>query len=233
MRTLLIAAWLLIPFLATAAELPYSGNLLESGTPVTGNRYVALSVYATPTGGAPLQPAQAESLAVVGGVYHTVLTVPDGVWFGGERWIGASINSSPELSPRMKYYAPPRPRSQLIPRPAANRLVTSTTWVSIDTLVIESVDGGHAVLTHTGSASWQGSGALNVVFPVVMAIGPTTPVTHDAYIWPAHLYTTGPMNFTVFEPVSPGTNVLYLWARVSDQPYAIATQRFQALYIPN
>jgi hypothetical protein len=59
--------------------------------PVVGEWLTGSSLY-----------TQAESLVVVNGVYHTCLNVPPEVWDGSVRWLGVSVNSGAELSPRTK-----------------------------------------------------------------------------------------------------------------------------------
>lgn len=85
--------------LAVPLLIPYTGHLTESGTPVNGTRYFEFRIHDVPSGGAPLY-TQAESLAVVGGVYHTELNASGGVWSGAERWLAISVNGAAELTPR-------------------------------------------------------------------------------------------------------------------------------------
>lgn len=178
--TLLVTALLPIPSLASAVEVSYSGNLLDSGTPVNGNRYVALNIYATSTGGVALQPVQAESLAVVGGVYHTALSVPDAIWFGGERWIGASINGGPEFVPRLKYYAAPRPTSQIFPALPNDRTMTSTQWTKADSVIVTVTNSGFAVVSILGYVQPTGSATTTLQ----LDLNPTTPTGFQYLLQP-------------------------------------------------
>lgn len=220
-----------LPSLAAAAEVPYSGQLSENGNLVTGNRYVALNIYATPTGGAPLQPAQAESLAVVGGVYHTVLSVPNNIWFGGDRWIGVSINGGPEFVPRLKYYAPPRTSPSLVTR-FSNSAFVGDQWTKIDSVTVNASVDGFTIISVDGFATQT----INPASAMQYAIAETTPAEALSLVTSIPVSaTTMPMNATITVAMTSGTHKVYLWGKVLavGGQYLTGVRHFSALYIPN
>lgn len=229
-RVCIALALVCLPSLASAAKIPYTGSLFDAGMPVTGNRHVQLDVYDVASGGAALH-SQAESLAVIGGVFHTVLDVADATWFGGERWIGVSINGAPELSPRVKYHEPARPGPMLFEGTPASRTVTSDSWTRLDSVTVTAIVPGFVSASHAGSAVWTGS----VTTPLILfAISPTTPSTHATQILPQHTGSQAAVNFSVVVPVDAGSTKLYTWARIvtTGQSYSVRTGHFQALYLP-
>ncbi len=231
LRFALLVLLLCLPSLATAADVPYTGNLFESGTPVNGTRTISLAVYNVASGGSPLY-TQAAPLDVSNGVFHTVLVVPDGTWFGGDRWIGVSINGGPELAPRVKYYAPPRPGTQFVEHPSTTRSVTSNAWTKVDSLTITTATPGTAIVSHAGTAQWTGS---ITVTSIGFDISPSLPTSLATYIYPTQSGTVDPVNFTVMVPLSSGTTTIYFWARLGSagQSFSLNSARFQALFIPN
>lgn len=228
MRTLLIAVLILIPSLATAVEVPYSGQLSEDGNLVTGNRYVQLAVYNVASGGTPIH-AQAESLTVVGGVYRAVLVVPDGTWFGGDRWIGASINGGIELSPRVKYYAPPRPSPQLFTRSPISKYVDGNQWVVIDSVNVTVPVNGFTSINVTGFAQWTAGSSVSMQ----VAISEMTPDELQTVINSPG--TSVPMTTALMTATTAGAHTYYLSAKVLlvGSQYLVYTKHFRALFIPN
>jgi hypothetical protein len=95
---------LVIPAVAFAvpAQIPYSGQLSESGSLVTGSRDLTISVYADSTGGSAIYTETFASVSVQNGVFHLNLNPGQSVWDGSIRWVGVSVNGAVELTPRMK-----------------------------------------------------------------------------------------------------------------------------------
>lgn len=96
--------FVLVPLtaLAVPTQIPYSGQLSESGTPVNGTRDLTMRIYDVPTGGAALYTESFTVTQVTNGVFHVMLSPPDTVWTGADRWLGVSVNGGSELTPRTK-----------------------------------------------------------------------------------------------------------------------------------
>lgn len=227
-RLIVILALLCLPSLAIAADVPYTGNLFESGTPVNGTRTINLAVYNVASGGSPLY-TQAAPLDVSNGVFHTVLVVPDGVWFGGDRWIGVSVNGGGELSPRVKYYAPPRPMPVFVSRPATSLFVNAAQWTKVDSITINSLTSGVTSISLLGFAQRTENPASSMQ----LAISETTPTSPQTLV-----VSDGP-SMPVCMPyqtaTTPGTHTYYFWCKVlaAGSQYIVYSQHFSALYLPN
>lgn len=229
-RLIVILALLCLPAAAIAADVPYTGNLFESGTPVNGTRTINLAVYNVASGGSALY-TQAAPLDVSNGVFHTVITVPDGVWFGGDRWIGVSVNGGGELSPRVKYYAPPHVSPVIFTAPQGGRTVTSTQWSRIDSITVTVTNPGTVIVSLLGFAQWTGS---VTAAPMQLDLNTATPTDFSIYYNPP-VGNANPLTMTTFKTVPAGQTKIYLWAKLTSvaQTYFVQSQHFSALYLPN
>jgi hypothetical protein len=221
----------------TIYPIPYSGTLSESGTPVNGTRYVTLTLYDVPTGGTLLY-TQAESLQVVGGVYHTSLMALPSVWSGADRWLGVSINSGPELTPRQAIgwvpYAIHVPLNQpaLFTRPATSRTVNGDQWTKVDSLTIVAPTSGIAIINMTGAVQWTGAvSAPGMVLAISTSVplGVTDNLTRVTSKTDVHSVSP-----TLMTTVPAGSTTYYLWALVAavGQSYSVDSRRYQATFIP-
>lgn len=104
LKSLLLLSFLLVPSFALAVplQIPYSGQLSESGTLVNGTRAMTFVIYDAASGGSALYTQAEPTVSVMNGVYHVELNAPDTVWNGSDRWLGVSVNGGPELTPRTK-----------------------------------------------------------------------------------------------------------------------------------
>src|SRR5437870_1535639 len=81
-----------------AQELGYQGRLLKAdGTPETGVVAITFSVFAQPTGGAPLW-SEVQNVGLSSGYYATVLgsvtPIPAGLFDGNARYLELSVGGS-------------------------------------------------------------------------------------------------------------------------------------------
>lgn len=227
---------LLVPvfsFAAIPGSIPYSGQLLEGGNPVQGRHFFTFNVYDAVSGGSAIY-TQAESLDVVGGVYHTSLDAPASVWSGDGRWVGVSVDLATEMTPRVQVgwvpYAVRLLHSPILQvRPATVLNVTST-WTRVDSLTIVAPVAGITILNVTGSGLWSGAVSQS---SAELSIDEATPTQNLQVI--RAISGSDALAVTNMVATSPGTHKFYFWARAlaAGQTYSIASQRFQATFIPN
>lgn len=89
--------------------VPYSGHLTAiDGTPVTGSVSLTFALYTQPASTTTLW-SEAHHLSVAGGYFSVVLgdisgggtPFPPGVWNGAPRYLGVTVGSDPEMTPRL------------------------------------------------------------------------------------------------------------------------------------
>jgi hypothetical protein len=95
---------ILVPALAFAvpAQIPYTGQLTESGSPVTGTRDLTVSLYTDSLGGSPVYSETFNGVTVTGGVFQLNLNPDQSVWDGSTQWLAVSVNGGAELAPRVR-----------------------------------------------------------------------------------------------------------------------------------
>jgi hypothetical protein len=247
-RFLLCAMVMLIAPAARSqvAPVPYSGQLSESGALVNGTRYFSIVVYPTASGGSAIY-AQAESLVVTGGIYSTRLNADASVW-NGDRWIGVSVNSGPELMPRVKLgYVPAAARAiradtalfAIKPaaagvttnsNPAFANNLTTTTWVAVDSVTITPPADGQVFALATGEVNPLGSSGADLL--VLQApLAPPAPSTRVSSTVQSTLafFVSGQFSGFAGAPIK-----VRLWARNPGFPNAvnIAARSMTLQYFP-
>lgn len=105
----LLAAAPLLAFAATAgaavpAVLTEQGRLFDSaGAPLSTTVTLTFSVYAAPSGGAPLW-TEVQTVTLDSGYFSAALgsstPFPATLWDGSPRWVGIQVGSDPEMTPR-------------------------------------------------------------------------------------------------------------------------------------
>ncbi len=100
--------------LATAAVpqlISYQGQITTStGTPVADGAYlIKFQIYDTAVGGVALWNSNYQNVQVTNGVYTYILgkdlPFPNGLFAGGNRWLGVTIGVDPEMTPRQQMIA--------------------------------------------------------------------------------------------------------------------------------
>ncbi len=116
-RTLLILTGIILiilpPTLTSAVPSLVSdqGRLTTAaGDPVQdGTYFIRFQIYDAPTGGTSLWNSNIQPVVVTGGVYTYLLgqdvPLPDGLFSGGNRWLGITVGADPELTPRKQFLA--------------------------------------------------------------------------------------------------------------------------------
>ncbi len=107
---------LLLAVIATGTVpglISYQGRLTTaSGDPVSDGAYfVRFQIYDAPVGGTSLWNSNIQPVQTKDGVYTYVLgqdvPFPNGLFSGGNRWLGVTVGVDPELSPRQQFLAAP------------------------------------------------------------------------------------------------------------------------------
>lgn len=126
-------------------RLTQQGRLFDAGgAPLDASVTIVFSVYAGPTGGAPLW-TETQTLALDGGYFSAQLgantAFPASLWDGSTRYVGMQVGSDPEMTPRQELSSVPH---ALVARDATGDI--HPTSVSVNgNLVIDS------------SGAWVGS----------------------------------------------------------------------------
>jgi alpha-tubulin suppressor-like RCC1 family protein len=91
-------------FAAVPQTLTQQGRLFDAGgAPLSGSVTLTLSLYAAPTGGAPLWTETQTLLADAGYVSlqaGAVTPIPASAWDGSVRYLGLQVGADPEMTPR-------------------------------------------------------------------------------------------------------------------------------------
>ncbi len=102
----------LVASAATAAVpglISYQGQLTTAaGTPVPDGAYsLRFQIYDAPSGGNVLWNSNLQSVQVSNGLYTYVLgqdlPFPNGLFAGGNRWLGITVGADPEMTPRRQF----------------------------------------------------------------------------------------------------------------------------------
>ncbi|MBN2172190.1 MAG: hypothetical protein JW819_12795 [Candidatus Krumholzibacteriota bacterium] len=111
----ILAAGLVLLAAAAGAEVPrlinYQGILTdEEGDPLEGTHTLSFSVYAdSGQGAAALWTERHENVPVERGLFNMLLggimDIPPSLFAGGERWLGVTVDTDPEVRPRMRIAA--------------------------------------------------------------------------------------------------------------------------------
>ncbi len=115
-RSILARLALLLPLVAALslqAAVPglvsYQGRLTTAaGDPVPDATYfLRFQIYDAPTGGISLWNSNIQAVVVTGGVYTYLLgqdvPLPEGLFSGGNRWLGITVGADPESTPRKQF----------------------------------------------------------------------------------------------------------------------------------
>ena len=100
------------------AEVPklinYQGHLTDTGgNPLTGTFSITFSIYDVETGGTALWIETQGTVAVSNGLFNillgtaTVDGIPASVFDGADRWLGITVESDSEVSPRQQLVSVP------------------------------------------------------------------------------------------------------------------------------
>ncbi len=129
---------------AVQAKVPVQGRLTDSsGNPITGNRLITIKLYESPTGGTP-RCSTSETINLINGLFTINVSCPSSVFYGHELYIGISVDSDPEMTPRLTIYPVPFALSL---KPGA--IITNSTADQKGLEVKSDVGGGAS-----GAALW-------------------------------------------------------------------------------
>ncbi len=96
----------------TSVQFPYQGQLTDnSGAPLSGSYDLNFAIYDVATGGTPLWNESHSAVSVVNGLFTVQLgstvTLTSSLFDGGSRYLGVTVGSDSELSPRTRLGAAP------------------------------------------------------------------------------------------------------------------------------
>ncbi|MCX7976048.1 MAG: hypothetical protein N2646_03145 [Bellilinea sp.] len=129
---------------AVQGYIPVQGRVTDAaGNPLTGTHQIAVRIYEVPTGGSP-RCSTSESINLTNGLFTLNLLCPSSVFLGNELYAGVSVDSDPEMTPRLTVYPVPFAMSL---KPGA--VITNSTADQKGLEVKSDVGGGAA-----GAALW-------------------------------------------------------------------------------
>lgn len=124
--------------------IPVQGRITDAGgNPIEGTHQISVRIYEVPTGGSPRCSTTA-SLNLTHGLFTLNVLCPSSVFIGTELYAGVSVDSDPEMTPRLTIYPVPYAMSL---KPGA--IITNAT-AGQKALEIKSDVGGGAA----GAALW-------------------------------------------------------------------------------
>ncbi|MBI4426567.1 MAG: hypothetical protein HY567_03230 [Candidatus Kerfeldbacteria bacterium] len=255
LKVLFTFALFALPSLALAVplQIPYSGQLSESGTPVNGTRNIMVNVYDVPTGGSLLYTENFAGTQVTNGIFHVTLNAPDTVWTGADRWLGVSVNGGAELTPRTKIgsvpYAVRTAAAEALVNPlpqvggnykydgnTVSPYVTSISWVAVDQITVSCPADGYLITSASGSIILDNAtgylGRLRVQEQAPSDLG-------GGFIFggsstPGWMYV--PVTISEVQSVTAGVHTITVWAHLPSgtyQSYRYYRHTIQALWFPN
>lgn len=124
--------------------IPVQGRITDAGgNPIDGTHQISVRIYEVPTGGSPRCSTTA-SLNLTHGLFTLNVLCPSSVFIGTELYAGVSVDSDPEMTPRLTIYPVPYAMSL---KPGA--IITNATSGQRALEVKSDVGGGAA-----GAALW-------------------------------------------------------------------------------
>ncbi len=111
LQLLLVVCMVVTSYAAVPGLISYQGRLTNAaGTPVPDGAYfVRFQIYDAPVGGTSLWNSNIQPVQTKEGVYTYILgqdvAFPNGLFTGGNRWLGITVGVDPELSPRKQMIA--------------------------------------------------------------------------------------------------------------------------------
>ena len=103
----LLGLFLAATLIAQPGMINYQGKLTDdAGVPVSATVSIVFSIYDVATGGTALWTETQSSVTVQDGIYNVLLgstnPIPDAVFDGGDRWLGVTVETDSEMSPRQR-----------------------------------------------------------------------------------------------------------------------------------
>jgi hypothetical protein len=125
-------------------SINYQGKITDSsGNPLSGTQSITFRFYETSSGVTALLTIP-QTVQCTDGVFSTTLTCPPALFYGDARWLGITVGSDPEMTPRQEIR--PVPYALSI-RPGANILSFETN----NALSVSNAGGGTALSLTTTS----------------------------------------------------------------------------------
>lgn len=237
---------------AATVHVPYAGELVEAGVPLTGWHTLVVSLWDAPTNGLAVH-AQAGSVEVTQGVFHLDLLVDEAVFAAHDSlWVGVGVDGAAELEPRVRIGAVPYAVRALsgpaAAAPAGLAFATNfasvdvpatITWVPVATVTLVAPAAGQVWVSANGS--WQeNSNTLPNYVGVEIIIGETTPppTYQQQQFYSFFQYRGWPFSHGTVIAAAAGPHTYTCWARVTSPGQALSSPptfraaTMQALWVP-
>lgn len=197
------------------AEVPpkfinYQGKLTNtSGTPLNGAYTMAFTIYDAETGGTSQWTETQSPVAVSNGIYNVILgsgtdgkpdtgddvKIPASVFYGEQRWLGVTIGSDSEMTPRMR--------------------LTSVPYA----ITADNLGGGYAYIDSTGNINIGGNGGRGTLIIAHNGNIPALDITSTGTInyAPIELWTDSSGMYVHSSSTSSNHFLLYLETAGTDR----------------
>lgn len=235
---------------AATVHVPYAGELVEAGVPLSGWHALAVSLWDAPSGGLAVH-TQTATVEVVAGVFHLDLLVDETVFAAHDSlWVGVGVDGAAELEPRVRIGAVPYAVRALSSPTAAPGVAFATDfptvnvpasydWTPIASVTLDAPADGQVWLTATGW--WQeGSNTFPNYCAVMFLLGEGTPppMSQRQQYYGFFELRSWPFSHTTVLPASAGTHTYTCWVQVNTVGFTLSAlptfwpSTMQALWVP-
>ena len=238
---------------ATAAivNVPYSGQLMDGSSPLSGWHQVVVALWDAPVGGSQLHN-QSESVLVEQGVFHLELNVDENLFQTHDAmWVGVAVDGALELEPRVHVGAVPyavRALSANATPPPGIAFATDfpgvtipaeLTWVPVSTVTLNAPAAGFVWLSTAGW--WQeGDFTHPDAVSVQFSLGEGTPPPYfQEQVQTGILeYRSWPYAHTTVVPAPAGPHTYTCWVYVNAPGITLSPMptvhaaTMQAMWVP-
>jgi hypothetical protein len=237
---------------ASPVHVPYTGELVENGTSLTGWHLIAVSLWDSPTGGTAVH-TQAGSLLLEQGIFHADLLVDGAVFAAHDSlWVGVGVDGAAELEPRVRIgVVPYAVRALAEPAtPAAPGIAFATDFPSVD---LSALMIWQAIATVSLNAPADGQVWLNAsgwwqerlnTFPNYVSVefvvgeGSPPPYYQNQNYYGFFEFRAWPFSHATVVPATAGPHTYTCWVRATSPDQALSTMptfhpaTMQALWVP-
>jgi hypothetical protein len=241
-----------VPAAAAVVQVPYTGELIDGGTPLTGWHQIDVSLWAAPAGGTAVH-SQSATLLVEQGVFHVALLVDDAIFAANDSlWAGVAVDGAAELEPRVRIGVVPYAARALSAPPTGTApglafatnfapvdVPATITWVEVATVTLNAPADGQVWLSATGW--WQeNSNTLPNYVGVEFILGENVapPTSQRQQYYGFFQFRSWPFSHTTALAATAGAHTYSCWVRVTSpgqtlaSPPTVHAATMQALWVP-
>ncbi len=219
LATLILMLGFQSTFAATPNTINYQGRLTDTtGAPVAdGSLLIKFIIYDTPTGGSALWNSNFRTINTVNGLFSyelgSSIAFSSNLFADTVRWLGITIGTDPEISPRTRITSQPFAREAVnadTASIAATVFNNSITGAKIANNTVGSADvkGSQVQLRVTGTAS-AGEALTGINQDGTVTTAPFSPLAHNhdaAYVNVTGDVMSGTLSFS-----NPSTPMTYIY----------------------